>query len=513
MKLFCKLIFSLPLMFTNAQALNIELLSGESFDLRVVEAGGALLEKDKIKVKVKGYSETGGALFLNAGSDTFKLSTIPVGNIDTTFPKGNEFVELDGIIGELNVLLVNTADSHKIEENCTLECIRAKVENRISNLTQYQVVDSSVINYEPTGDVGGRVFDELRFFKVPKKGLSEKSMKLAQLIASSPYSATRGATEVKVFNTASPSVVLIENEADDSIGSGSAIERDRSGRVLILTNYHVIEGSDEVNIYLRKGNSGSPQRDRIYRAEVVKTDPYKDLAIIRTKEKVMIPLLKIDMQSELQIGQDVHAIGHPKGEFWTYTKGYISQIRDELPELDGIKFKLDKIIQTQTPINPGNSGGPLLNDKGEMVGVNFIKGRGEAIGFAISTGDVDKFLKSKTQHQQIAKKEDPDEGVTILSTNMKDLDKDGTEEFIAALDLDGDGVRDAIVVVNSAKKHRILYVDKNHNKKYERKAVDRDMDGKYELTLDDLNEDGKWDIIGYDTDGDGETDKFETYEG
>src|SRR5262249_8817377 len=92
------------------------------------------------------------------------------------------------------------------------------------------------------------------------------------------------------------------------------------------------------------------------------------------------------------VGADVHAIGHPTGEAWTYTTGVISQYRQAYEwQAKGTRHKAD-IIQTQTPINPGNSGGPLLSDGGTLIGVNSFKAEGEALNFAVSIDEIKKFI-------------------------------------------------------------------------------------------------------------------------
>ena len=98
--------------------------------------------------------------------------------------------------------------------------------------------------------------------------------------------------------------------------------------------------------------------------------------------------------SEIAVGMDVHAIGHPTGEAWTYTTGVISQYRQAYEwqaESSAAKHKAD-VIQTQTPINPGSSGGPLLGDSGNLVGVNSFKAEGEGLNFAITVDEVKRFL-------------------------------------------------------------------------------------------------------------------------
>lgn len=121
------------------------------------------------------------------------------------------------------------------------------------------------------------------------------------------------------------------------------------------------------------------------------------MALVKISDKtpglVPLPLSK----DKVQIGEDVHAIGHPLGEDWTYTRGYISQLRKGYTWRTGItEHHLADVIQTQTPINPGNSGGPLLNENGELIGINtFGNVNGQNINFSLSLTTVKKFLSSK----------------------------------------------------------------------------------------------------------------------
>jgi S1-C subfamily serine protease len=104
--------------------------------------------------------------------------------------------------------------------------------------------------------------------------------------------------------------------------------------------------------------------------------------------------IRLGTTDEIAVGADVHAIGHPTGEAWTYTTGVISQYRLTYKwsnRGEEIKHQAD-IIQTQTPINPGNSGGPLISDADTLIGVNSFKGDGEGLSFAVSVDDVKRFL-------------------------------------------------------------------------------------------------------------------------
>src|SRR5262249_62247933 len=109
----------------------------------------------------------------------------------------------------------------------------------------------------------------------------------------------------------------------------------------------------------------------------------------------LIKPIKVAPGDNLEVGADVHAIGHPTGETWTYTTGIVSQIRPDYEWSGGpndVKHRAT-VIQTQTPINPGNSGGPLLEDSGMLVGVNsFWQPKAQGINFSVSAKDVRAFL-------------------------------------------------------------------------------------------------------------------------
>ena len=90
---------------------------------------------------------------------------------------------------------------------------------------------------------------------------------------------------------------------------------------------------------------------------------------VEAPSRLLHPLSMGDI-SKLEVGDDVHAIGHPEGEVWTYTTGTISQIRPKYEWKDENITHSATVIQTQTAINPGNSGGPLLNNKAQVIGIN-----------------------------------------------------------------------------------------------------------------------------------------------
>ena len=157
-------------------------------------------------------------------------------------------------------------------------------------------------------------------------------------------------------------------------GSGSIIDQ----RGYVLTNNHVIEGASEVNVTLADGTTMS--------GEVVGTDVENDLAVLKfdpgDRQLATIPL---GDSSDLRVGQKVLAIGNPFAIGRTLTTGVISGLGRSIRNQDS--YIINGLIQTDASINPGNSGGPLLNSRGEMIGINTMiysqSGGSIGIGFAV----------------------------------------------------------------------------------------------------------------------------------
>jgi len=202
---------------------------------------------------------------------------------------------------------------------------------------------------------------------------------------------TRAERDVELFRQNAPGVVLVLTKT--SLGSGAII--DSAGR--IITNSHVIGGGEQdVWVALKPKDSVELSKDLIFKATVEKVDAIADLALLRMNAAgKSLVTLRLGNIADLAVGQDVHAIGHPQGEVWTYTKGIISQIRDnyEWPGDNGITHRA-KVIQTQTPINPGNSGGPLLDTPGRLIGINsFFRKGSEGLNYAIAVDELQKFIQ------------------------------------------------------------------------------------------------------------------------
>jgi S1-C subfamily serine protease len=135
----------------------------------------------------------------------------------------------------------------------------------------------------------------------------------------------------------------------------------------------------------------------MYEAHVKKFDEVADLAVIEVDQPpANLVVLKLGNEQSVEVGSSVHAIGHPSGDYWTYTDGVISQLWPNY-EWSG-EDKLHHtatVIQTQTPINPGNSGGPLLDDGSNVIGINsFSAPDRQGLNFAISVGEVKRFLSA-----------------------------------------------------------------------------------------------------------------------
>ena len=197
--------------------------------------------------------------------------------------------------------------------------------------------------------------------------------------------------EVDIYKKASPAVVRILTEY--GAGSGSLLDKDG----LIITNWHVVNGTDKVKVEFMPKNRAKITKKDLISGTVIKINGESDLALVRIDDVPYgVTPLPLGSSIDMKIGQDVHAIGHPKGGAdWSYTKGCVSQFRHNFKwTYEGSEHVAGMIIQTQTPVNPGNSGGPLLNNDGEMIGVNTWKRRdSDGLNYAVSVEDVRDLIK------------------------------------------------------------------------------------------------------------------------
>ncbi len=190
------------------------------------------------------------------------------------------------------------------------------------------------------------------------------------------YREGSGVAALRIYERAAPGVVLIssrggetpESASEYSRGEGAApqaatgtgFEVDRRGD--ILTNWHVVRGASEIRATL--GEHG-----KALQAAVVGKDPSSDLSLLRVSAgRAVLNPLPLGDSSAVRVGEPVLAIGNPFGYGRTLTNGIISALGRDIQAPNGAT--IEAAIQTDVPINPGSSGGPLLNDRGEVIGIN-----------------------------------------------------------------------------------------------------------------------------------------------
>jgi len=183
-------------------------------------------------------------------------------------------------------------------------------------------------------------------------------------------------------------------------GSGFIIDPDGS----ILTNNHVIDGAERIVVKLSDGRS--------LRARVVGADPDTDIALIKVDGQPSMPAAALGDSSSLRVGEWVCAIGNPLGYEHTVTVGVVSYLGRKL-----FDASLDNYIQTDAAINFGNSGGPLINSRGEVIGINAaISSRASNIGFAVPVNSAAAILPQLRAHGRVSR--------GYLGVGLRDIDFD-----------------------------------------------------------------------------------------
>lgn len=186
-------------------------------------------------------------------------------------------------------------------------------------------------------------------------------------------------------------------------GLGSGFIIDKSG--LILTNAHVVDKADKVTVRLKDG--------REFEGKVQGADEVTDLAVVKINAGKDLPVATLGSSTNVQVGDWAIAVGNPLGFDNTVTLGIVSTLKRPSNEV-GISSKRLEFIQTDAAINPGNSGGPLLNDRGEVIGINTaIRADAMGIGFAIP---IDKAKQITTELEQNGRVAHP-----FIGIGMNDL--------------------------------------------------------------------------------------------
>ena len=305
---------------------------------------------------------------------------------------------------------------------------------------------------------------------------------------------SRGVGGISVYKKSVAAVVIvITNEG--IIGSASMLDKEGN----LLTNWHVVQGYDSVYVIFKpKKGIELKNEELVYVAKVIKVDQVTDLALLKIEDPPHnFSTLKLGNIEDVDVAQDVHAIGHPGGNVWTYTTGTISQIRPnyEIPH-DIMTFK-SNVIQTQTPINPGSSGGPLLNNNAEIVGINTFYIKGDGLNFAVSVDVIKEFLERR--NSRFAGRPSTTSQIAPVSKEPSyyryDTNGDGIDDLIGG-DTDGNGLVDMYIV------------DLNQDGRIDHVKLDQDENGRIETVVYDTNKDGKFDTWAYDTNEDGYMDQW-----
>ncbi|MCI0563722.1 MAG: trypsin-like peptidase domain-containing protein [Nitrososphaera sp.] len=195
----------------------------------------------------------------------------------------------------------------------------------------------------------------------------------------------------ELFEQTEESVVQITdsdetNPLDSRLGSGFVY--DDNGHV--ITNYHVVNAGGRLDVTFLDGT--------VYRATLIGSDPFTDLAVLYVQEapaEKLVPLPLAD-STRIRVGEQVAAIGNPFGLSGSMSAGIVSGLGRLIPSQEAGAFSIPDVIQTDAPINPGNSGGPLLNMRGEVIGINSAifssTGQFAGVGFAIPSNTVSKVV-------------------------------------------------------------------------------------------------------------------------
>ena len=191
---------------------------------------------------------------------------------------------------------------------------------------------------------------------------------------------------IDIFEKSEESVVqvnVLRGESDGGMGSGFVYTDDG----YIITNQHVVRDAQKVTVTFLDGEA--------YIGDVVGRDRDLDIAVVKVNpSNTYIQPIKIGDSSKLKVGERIAAIGNPFGLSGSMTSGIVSQIGRLLPQESG--YSIPDVIQTDAAINPGNSGGPLINMKGEVVGINTAiqsaTGEFSGIGFAVPSNTVKKVV-------------------------------------------------------------------------------------------------------------------------
>lgn len=254
------------------------------------------------------------------------------------------------------------------------------------------------------------------------------------------------------------------------------------------------------------GFNGLNPETQFYPLKIIALEPTKDLALVQFQTPIPgLKPIEIGQMSNIQIGQEVHAIGHPGGNLWTYTKGFISQVR--LQE-KGVPPLVADQIQTQTPISPGSSGGPLLDNDGYLIGVNtWLRTDAQNINFAVAVSEVRAFVERANNGErrppQIQENPgSPNQGNSCQPRVIRQEPSKKTPGKVFRLDLGCTGKENAALLIpNDPSRERILYISTKPPAVGEKLYFDiryyiDQKTGKFLTSWYDVDRDGHPDYVG-----------------
>ncbi len=233
------------------------------------------------------------------------------------------------------------------------------------------------------------------FISPPESLKPDISNNDANIVVDATPLVSKSLSLIEIFEKSEPGVVRVNVQRGESEeiagGVGSGFVFDKKGH--IITNSHVVKDANKVVVTFLDGRS--------YNAKIIGTDQYTDIAVIKVNaDLALLHPLSIGDSSNLKVGEGIAAIGNPFGLSGSMTSGIISQLGRLLPTESN--YQIPDVIQTDAAINPGNSGGPLLNMRGEIVGINTAiqstTGSNTGVGFSIPSQTVAKIVPTLIQN-------------------------------------------------------------------------------------------------------------------
>jgi S1-C subfamily serine protease len=240
---------------------------------------------------------------------------------------------------------------------------------------------------------------------------------------------------VNVTTKTTNTVMILVDVSSEGSGSGSVL--DKEGH--ILTNYHVVEDAQKIDVMLFDGNS--------YEGRPVGADPINDIAVIKVDapRDALFPI-RLGDSAEMKVGMRVFAIGNPFGLERTMTTGIISSLNRTLQVTNNRSIK--SIIQIDAAVNPGNSGGPLLNSHGRLIGMNTAiasrTGQSAGVGFAIPSSLIARVVPQLIAHGRVIR---PEIGIQMVKVTEKGM-------LLAKITPDGPAARAGLRGPQIVKKRR-----------------------------------------------------------